>query len=220
MNSKILPSLLLVLTACGLPDGSEAPENPGSKAPASDRIFYTVTKVEGTYGGSAQKVMSPSWTDTLEKVTCTFDSTGTVATQNPFLGDPARGAWSKGITVSGVGHCPIAHATSTSRDPCASIAVTHNAALFQWTIDIEGWDDASTVSLKVNAPPSVVTWCNFAAVLSENAHPWGIQAATTVGKFREGAPFPVRFVGDTTLSFDGNTTKAHWDFTMTLAPKR
>ncbi len=214
MNSTIPLMLLVTLAGCGLPDPSEQGSSPAPNDGRAARIHYEVTRVEGTYGGKSEVEMAATWHESLSQVTCTFDSSGSYATQDPFLS--ADNA-SHGLTVGGVGSCPAAHATSTQKASCMSPPVVFKDAFLMMDIRVSGYDDSSLVTIKVAHPPSIQPSCNFAAVLPFD---WDLEATTTVGKFREGAPFPVRFVGERTFTKEKQTSKVSWDLTVTFAPKK
>ena len=91
--------------------------------------------------------------------------------------------------------------------------------LFQWSVDVTGWTDDAEVFLHAEAPAVLPFSCNFASVLGEQGHPWGLVAKTTVGTFRAGKPFEVRFAGSNTLSHDNNTSEVGWDLAVEISPR-
>ncbi len=219
LSVVLLTCFSMLQLGCGIPDDpSELEPTPVPPAEAGGRLFYAVTKVEGTYGGGARKVINGG-VDTLADVRCRFASMGTNANQKPFLGDPATDTWSKGITVAGQADCPAGLGSSTGTAGTCQAAAHVQASQFQWSVELKGWSDDAEVVLKATAPAVLPFSCNFASVLGEQGHPWGLVARTTVGQFRAGVPFEVRFVGSNTLTHDGNVSEVGWDLRITIAPR-
>ncbi len=218
-----------LIAACG--GGEEdAPEEPdaavsiavpdAAAAPVVDaglaaQIDYRVTGVVGSFSGDGTNVVSPTQTDTLARNTCTYDSPGTLASQSQLIA--ATGS-TRMVGVAGTTSCPAGMATSTTAAPCTSQPINAVATVFQWNVDVDGWADDSVVTFRVNAPPSGLPGCNYASVIIDAAKPWGIEGTTTVGAFRAGTAFPVRFVGSKALTAGSKSSNVSWDFTMTVMP--
>jgi hypothetical protein len=181
------------------------------------RINYKVTGVQGTYSGNGVHIESATRTDTLAMNSCTFTSPGTTATQAAYVG---VGDHTYSLNVQGPTVCPPGMATSTAAPACTSQAINVGTTL-EWTIEMSGWTDASVVTFKIRYPPVGLPGCNHASVIMNGSNAWGIQGTTTVGKFRAGVAFPVRFVGARMLNISSPWVKSSdvsWDFTMTIQP--
>lgn len=216
-------ALLLLCVGCGQPDPADfvgaPPTDSGVKAGSSSgRVFYKVTAVEATYGGSAKKVMTDTWTDYTSDGICRFTSAGTNPNQNPFIGDPVHDTYSHALSVAGETRCGSTAGMSTNTKACTAPPLELKSASFGWTVTVAGFSDDSVVTLRAHPPSGLPFSCNFATLLTDADQSWGLEAMTTVGAFRAGNPFPVRFAGERILTFDSNTSKVKWDITVTISP--
>lgn len=184
----------------------------GSSAPTT--ISYEVKSITGSWSGSAINIVGPSRTDSLAKNTCSFTPPAVLTNGAGFIG---VSDWTKSFAFGGVTACPAGSATSTAAPPCTSQIIAANTQV-ELLVELSGWADDATVTYKMRYPPGGLPGCNYANVLMDAANPWGIQAITTVGKFRAGAAFPVRFIGSRLLSSGSKTSDVSWDFTMTIQP--
>lgn len=180
-------------------------------------INYKVIGMQGTYSGNATHVESTTRTDTLAMNTCTYNSPGTTASQPAYIG---LNGFTPSLNVYGPTTCPAATATSTATSSCTSQPINVNGTL-EWKVEMSGWTDASVVTFKIRYPPVGMPACNHATVIMNANNEWGIVGTTTVGKFRGGVAFPVRFVGARALNVSSpwvKTSDVSWDFTMTIQP--
>lgn len=178
-------------------------------------ITYQVKSIAGTWSGNAVNVVSASRTDMLSMNSCTFTPPTTINNGGGFIGTTS---WTKSFTVNGTTTCPAGNGSSTAAPSCTSQTINTAMTSAEWTVEMSGWTDDAPVIFKMRYPPHGLPGCNYANVIMDAANLWGIQGSTTVGKFRAGAAFDVRFVGSRALYSGTKSSDVSWDFTLKIQP--